>query len=219
MARVTDILQNNVSWHQIAIERAEKYKELKQLVDFNFDFNVSDRTRAFGEIRTLIENTGLKIRFAAMQIWYDIIPTKLIKVTITELNELYEGYETGKPDKDWKGSDFRVSKTRFLAFWNDIIKPALDEIPNDLTDQSRLLGIFGNNFNDLQNILRAQIPVQEIPTTAKFSDAIDIFDKINSRGVHLSKGELALTHVTSKWPDARRILKDFQTLCETRSFI
>lgn len=216
--RVTDILQNNVSWHQIAIERAEKYKELKQLVDFNFDFNVSDRTRAFGEIRTLIENTGLKIRFAAMQIWHIIIPTKLIKVTITELNELYEGYETGKPDKDWKGSDFRVSKTRFLAFWNDIIKPALDEIPNDLTDQSRLLGIFGNNFNDLQNILRAQIPVQEIPTTAKFSDAIDIFDKINSRGVHLSKGELALTHVTSKWPDARRILKDFQTLCETRSF-
>ena len=101
---------------------------------------------------------------------------------------------------------------------NDRIKPALDEIPNELTDQSKLLGIFGNNFNDLQNILRAQIPVQEIPTTASFSDAIDIFDKINSRGVHLSKGELALTHVTSKWPDARRILKDFQTLCESRSF-
>ena len=73
--RVTAILQNKVSWHQIAIERAEKYKELKQLVDFNFDFEVSDRTRAFGEIRTLIENTGLKIRFAAMQIWQYIIPT------------------------------------------------------------------------------------------------------------------------------------------------
>ena len=51
--------------------------------------------------------------------------------------------------------------------------------------------------------------VQEIPTSASFSDAIDIFDKINSRGVHLSKGELALTHITSKWPEARRILKNF----------
>ena len=93
-------LQNKVSWHQIAIERAEKYRELKQLAEFNFDFDVSDRSRAFGEIRTLIESTGLKMRFAAMQIWHIIIPTKLIKVTITELNELYEGFETGKRGKD-----------------------------------------------------------------------------------------------------------------------
>ena len=122
-----------------------------------------------------------------MQIWHIIIPTKLIKVTITELNELYEGFETGKEEKDWQERDFTVSKTRFMAFWNDKIKPALDDIPDDLTDQSKLLGVFGNNFNDLQNILRAQVPVQEIPTSASFSDAIDIFDKINSRGVHSAK--------------------------------
>ena len=124
-----------------------------------------------------------------------------------------------KPEKEEKMMrDFTVSKTRFMAFWNEKIKPALDDIPDDLTDQSKLLGVFGNNFNDLQNILRAQIPVQEIPTSASFSDAIDIFDKINSRGVHLSKGELALTHITSKWPEARRILKEFQTSCEARSY-
>ena len=219
--KVTDILQNKVSWHQIAIDRAKKYRELKQLSEFNFDFDVSDRSRAFGEIRTLIESTGLKMRFAAMQIWHIIIPTKLIKVTITELYELTKGAERGLKAENWydqDDEDCKVSEKRFMAFWNEKIKPALDEIPDDLTDQSKLLGIFGNNFNDLQNILRAQIPVQEIPTSASFSDAIDIFDKINSRGVHLSKGELALTHITSKWPEARRILKEFQSLCGARSF-
>ena len=216
--KVTDILQNNVSWHQIAIDRAEKYTELKQLVEFTFEFDVLDRSRAFGEIRTLIESTGLKMRFAAMQIWHIIIPTKLIKVTISELNGLYTGADTGKDERDWVSSDYKVSQSRFMAFWNAKIRPALDEIPDDLTNQSELLGIFGNNFNDLHNILRAQIPVQEIPTSASFSDAIDVFDKINSRGVHLSKGELALTHVTSKWPEARRVLKDFQANCRERSF-
>ena len=81
-----------------------------------------------------------------------------------------------------------------------------------------MIGIFSHNYNDLLNILKAQIPVQEIPTSASFSDAIDIFDKINSRGVHLSKGELALTHVTSKWPEARRVMKEFQESCANRSF-
>ena len=39
------------------------------------------------------------------------------------------------------------------------IKPALDEIPDDLTDQSKLLGIFSKNHNDLKLILSAQIPI------------------------------------------------------------
>ena len=216
--KVTDIFKEEVDWSLIAQDRAKKYKELKQLAEFSFDFDVSDKSRFLGEIRTLIESTGLKMRFAAMQIWHIILPTKSIKVTTTELSELYEGFETGKEVKDWQERDFTVSQPRFIAFWNEKIKPALVDIPDDLTDQSKLVRIFGKNEQDLRSILRAQIPVQEIPTSASFSDAIDIFDKINSRGIHLSKGELALTHVTSKWPEARRILKEFQSSCEARSF-
>ena len=215
---VTRIIQDEVLWHQIAIERAENYKELKNLSDFVFNFEVTDRSRAFGEVRTLIESTGLKMKFASQQIWHIIILTKLIKVTISELDQLYVGSEKGKVNNEWSEPDYRVSESRFMLFWNEKIKPVLDEIPDDLTDQSKLLGIFSKNHNDLKLILSAQIPVQEIPTTASFSDAIDIFDKINSRGVHLSKGELALTHITSKWPEARRTLKVFQASCEERSF-
>ena len=118
-------------------------------------------------------------------------------MTIPELYDLHEGAAKGIKEESWSADEYKVSPKKFQKFWQEKIKSALDEIPDELTDPSRLIGIFSNNYNDLQNILRAQIPVQEIPTSASFSDAIDIFDKINSRGVHLSKGELALTHVTS----------------------
>ena len=35
---VTNIFQNKVSWHQIAIDQAKKYQEIKQLADFKFEF-------------------------------------------------------------------------------------------------------------------------------------------------------------------------------------
>ena len=219
--RVTDLLQNKISWPEIteiASQRSQIFKNLKELESFEFDYSVNDRSRAFGEVRTIIESTGLKMKFASQQIWNIILPTKIIKVTISELYELCKGAEQDIPEENWSNEEYKISPNKFQKFWNEKIKAALDEIPDELTDASKLIGVFSHNYNDLQNILRAQIPVQEIPTTASFSDAIDIFDKINSRGVHLSKGELALTHITSKWPEARRILKDFQISCENRSF-
>ena len=210
---VTDLLQNTVSWPEIteiASQRSFTFKNLKELENFEFDYDVVDRSRAFGEIRTLIESTGLKMKFASQQIWNIILPTKIIKVTIPELYDLHEGAVKDIKEEDWGSDEYKVSPDKFQKFWQEKIKTALDEIPDELTDVSKLIGIFSHNYNDLLNILKAQIPVQEIPTTASFSDAIDIFDKINSRGVHLSKGELALTHVTSKWPEARRVMKEFQ---------
>ena len=218
---VTELLQQKVSWPEItniAINRSKLFKDLKDLEDFVFDFEVTDRSRAFGEIRSLIESSGLKMKFASQQIWNIILPTKIIKVTIPELYDLHEGAAKGIKEENWSADEYKVSPKKFQKFWQEKIKSALDEIPDEFTDPSRLIGIFSNNYNDLQNILRAQIPVQEIPTSASFSDAIDIFDKINSRGVHLSKGELALTHVTSKWPDARRVMKEFQAACKHRNF-
>ena len=218
---VADLLQNTVSWPEIteiASQRSTTFKSLKELENFEFDYDVVDRSRAFGEIRTLIESTGLKMKFASQQIWNIILPTKIIKVTIPELYDLHEGAVKDIKEEDWGSDEYKVSPDKFQKFWQEKIKTALDEIPDELTDVSKLIGIFSHNYNDLLNILKAQIPVQEIPTTASFSDAIDIFDKINSRGVHLSKGELALTHVTSKWPEARRVMKEFQASCANRSF-
>ena len=46
-----------------------------------------------------------------------------------------------------------------------------------------------------------------VPNTASIDDAIDVFDRVNSLGTKLTDAELALTHITGKWPTARREMK------------
>jgi hypothetical protein len=53
---------------------------------------------------------------------------------------------------------------------------------------------------------------------AKIDEAIDIFDLVNSQGTKLSDAELALTHVTGKWPHARREMKNKIEELERRNF-
>ena len=67
--------------------------------------------------------------------------------------------------------------------------------------------LFVKNFNKLNHIKRLELFTQEIPKSSTFSDAIDIFDRINSKGVQLSQADLALTHITAIWPEARREMK------------
>ena len=51
---------------------------------------------------------------ATQQIWHIILPTKLIKVTISELDQLYVGSEKGKVNNEWSESDYLVSESRFM---------------------------------------------------------------------------------------------------------
>ena len=46
---------------------------------------------------------------------------------------------------------------------------------------------FGDNYLDLVGIKKLEILRQDIPKSADFGNAIDIFDKINSQGVQLSQ--------------------------------
>ena len=63
------------------------------------------------------------------------------------------------------------------------------------------------NLTKLKNILTIQFPVQYIPNEAGIDESIDIFDRVNSLGTKLSDSDLALTHITGKWSEARRVLK------------
>lgn len=67
--------------------------------------------------------------------------------------------------------------------------------------------IYDSNLNKLRAINDADLPVQIIPNEASLGDAIDVFDRLNSLGTKLTEADLALTHVTGKWSQARRTLK------------
>jgi hypothetical protein len=90
----------------------------------------------------------------------------------------------------------------------------------EMTDQERfeLAGELNDNLNKLRAIKDADLPTQTVPPHANLDEAIDIFDRVNSQGTKLTEAELALTHVTGKWPVARRILKEKMDECAGRRF-
>lgn len=66
---------------------------------------------------------------------------------------------------------------------------------------------YNDHLTRLRQIANLDLPVQIVPSHASLSEAIDIFDRVNSQGTKLTDAELALTHMTGKWALARRIMK------------
>ena len=75
-----------------------------------------------------------------------------------------------------------------------------------------------DNHTRITDIKKIVFPEQIVPSYADLDEAIDIFDRINSRGTKLTDAELALTHVTGKWPMARRALKSKRDECIAHGF-
>lgn len=64
-----------------------------------------------------------------------------------------------------------------------------------------------NNLGRLRGLLDYDYPVQVVPVSATLDDAIDVFDRVNSLGTKLTSAELALTHISGKWSEARQTMK------------
>ena len=99
----------------------------------------------------------------------------------------------------------------------DIFKIAgsLSDNPKTQLSQANLLI---TNLTKLQNIRERDIPVQVVPSHATIDDSIDIFDLVNSQGTKLTDAELALTHITGKWTEARREMKKEINELKKRNF-
>lgn len=90
----------------------------------------------------------------------------------------------------------------------DVIEIAKKTTPQEDSEKAlELAQKYMNNLSDLKNIQKIDLPLQIVPSSASLTDAIDIFDLVNSQGTKLSDAELALTHITGKWAQARRIIK------------
>lgn len=64
------------------------------------------------------------------------------------------------------------------------------------------------NLTTLRGIEKMAYPILSVPKTATIDGAIDVFDRVNSRGTKLTDAELVLTHITGGWPQARRVMKE-----------
>lgn len=71
-----------------------------------------------------------------------------------------------------------------------------------------LAQLYNDNLTKLRNISTIDLPIQTVPSHAALDEAISIFDLVNSQGTKLTDAELALTHITGKWAQARRVMKE-----------
>lgn len=88
----------------------------------------------------------------------------------------------------------------------------------DTEEQMKTAQAIMDSLSRLQAIKDMDIPEQIVPWSADLDEAIDIFDRVNSQGTKLNEAELALTHITAKWPEARRVLKRKIDDCADKNF-
>ena len=93
-----------------------------------------------------------------------------------------------------------------------------DRATDDPNEKIELANRLNENLNRLRSIRDLELPTQGVPQEAPLEEAIDIFDRVNSQGTKLTDAELALTHVTGKWPDARRVMKAKIDECDALNF-
>ena len=221
---VTEILQDKVKWYVLAGNIHRKFLTMGELANHTFNFDISDRSRAFGEFRSLIESVGLQMDYIGGSLWKIFLPTMEVNIKNSELNKFYVGTIRGLgkswgPNRvKWEASDHKIDKDTFLEFWQNKILAEANKLALDHSDQDELMTKFGDNYSDLVGIKKLDIFRQDIPQSADFGNAIDIFDKINSQGVQLSQADLALTHITAIWPEARRRMKSYLAKLEDINF-
>lgn len=121
-------------------------------------------------------------------------------------------------EEAFTGLHFNVAEERFEFYalskmaddvrWVNVTKLFLEDlgeyIPRFQEHDPDNLGIYVQRLNQLRNLLEREFHDEKITGNDKTVDAVvDIFNRVNSGGTKLSKGDLALAKVCAQWTDAR----------------
>ncbi|WP_444913320.1 GmrSD restriction endonuclease domain-containing protein [Microbulbifer sp. PAAF003] len=96
--------------------------------------------------------------------------------------------------------------------------PLIQRISSD-PELAANLGIYIARLNQLQGIRDIEVHVEEVTGKDKTIDVVvDIFNKVNSGGTKLSKGDLALAKICSEEPQARALMRAALDTWEQQGF-
>jgi len=85
---------------------------------------------------------------------------------------------------------------------------AINRIVNTFPDLRENLSTYINHLNAIDNIKNIDLHIDEVSGEDKTVDVVvDIFNRVNSGGTKLSKGDLALAKICAEWPAARDEMK------------
>jgi hypothetical protein len=100
-------------------------------------------------------------------------------------------------------------------YWIDVSKLMQEDIAPFVAELSKLddwpanNATYINRLNAITQIKQIDLHVEEVTGADKDVDVVvDIFNRVNSGGTKLSKGDLALAKVCADWPEARDRMKD-----------
>ena len=89
----------------------------------------------------------------------------------------------------------------------DLVQNGIAPFTITLSQNSELapnINKYINRMNAVANITDIDLHIEEVTGTDKdINVVVDIFNKVNSKGTRLSKGDLALAKVCAEWPEAR----------------
>ncbi|MEO9631517.1 MAG: DUF262 domain-containing protein [Sulfitobacter sp.] len=79
---------------------------------------------------------------------------------------------------------------------------------NSVPEHTARLGEYVGRLNQLLGIRDKHFHIEEVTGSDKTLDVVvDIFNRVNSGGTKLSKGDLALAKICADWPEARDTMK------------
>ncbi len=149
------------------------------------------------------------------------------------MTSLY-GVARGKPPKFFDGNPqiftglrFHLGTEAFAFFqpvkmqddplWIDVtslLKGGTNSLAGFVTtlgghpDHAAKIGDFVARLSRILSIMDVELYVEEVTGSDKTLDVVvDIFNRVNSGGTKLSKGDLALAKICAEWPEARVTMK------------
>lgn len=117
-----------------------------------------------------------------------------------------------------KGDSLWVDVTELMSQGSDAYGKYVTEWAND-PELAPKIGRYAPRLGKLLNISDIELHIEEVTGKDKSIDVVvDIFNRINSGGTKLSKGNLALAKICSVWPEARNTMKTKLREWETAGF-
>lgn len=142
----------------------------------------------------------------------EIPPYYTEKDIVNDPRHLYFNLQTGEFNY------YQKQKMKDNPFWKSVVacfNETFDAFTlmetlkiEDSQEKLRIGQIVNQNLNKLRGISGIDYYVQSAPQGVAIDEAIDIFDRVNSKGTKLTDAELVLTHIAGKWPQIRREMKN-----------
>lgn len=118
-------------------------------------------------------------------------------------NEVFEFYQPVK----MKDDPLWISVTELMQKGNSGIGEFVERLAAD-PEMTLKVGDYVGKLSRLNGIMDIDLHVEEVTGADKSLDVVvDIFNRVNSGGTKLSKGDLALAKICAEWPEGRDEMK------------